>query len=242
MSHHPFARPSPITLSPATPGERKIRGEALIAEGRPLEAIPHLESAWKGNPGDHLLLLRVAAIQSWFHRDAELAATCRLARGFARGTRDAGIADAVAKSSSLRPPDDPTDRTATLALARSANELGKHYDNAGWFRMGRGIAEYRAGHDEAAAETLRATIEDGQPQISITSAFYLAMTLPRQRKGEETRQVLAEAISRMRPYPGDEANPLAGGDNHDDLILWMACKEATAVLKFHSDAASPSDR
>jgi hypothetical protein len=39
----------------------------------------------------------------------------------------------------------------------------------------------------------------------------------------------------MKPLPKDEQNPLANNANHDDLILWLAYKEAKAMLKF--DAA-----
>ena len=35
--------------------------------------------------------------------------------------------------------------------------------------------------------------------------------------------------------PKDENNPLAGDADHDDLILWLAYKEAKALIKF--DAA-----
>jgi eukaryotic-like serine/threonine-protein kinase len=238
----PFQQPSPIPISRLTPRERRLKGEALIAEGRTLDAIPYLASAWEANPRDDLLLLRVAALQAWFHQDAELAATCQKAREFARGTGDPGIADAAAKSSSLRPPDDPAYRAATLAFARLADELGKGTGNAGWLRMGLGIAEYRSGDDAGAVETLRALIGDGSSKISVTSAFYLAMSLSRQGQDAEARRVATEAISRMKPLPRDENNPLAGGANHDDLILWMAYKEATALLKLDAGAASPSGR
>jgi len=39
----------------------------------------------------------------------------------------------------------------------------------------------------------------------------------------------------MKPLPADEQNPLAGGADHDDLILWLAYNEAKAMIKF--DAA-----
>jgi eukaryotic-like serine/threonine-protein kinase len=234
----PFTQPSPITISLLKPEERKIRGEALIAAGRTLEAIPLLSAALERNPRDNGLLLRLAALQAWFHRDAELAATCARAYESARDTSDPVVADCVAKSCSLRPPDDPAYRAATLSLARSAVELGKGHDAITWFRMGLGIAEYRAGHDETAAETLRALIGHGDQQISVTSAFYLAMTLSRQGKDAEARRIATEAISRMRPLPLDEDNPLAGGANHDDLILWLAYKEARALLKLDADPDS----
>jgi tetratricopeptide (TPR) repeat protein len=234
----PFAPPSPLDIAQATPAERKIRGEALIADGRTIDAIPHLASAWEADPADNLLLLRVAALQAWFHSDAELAATCRKARGFARGTKSPLVAERTAKSTSLRPSDDRADRDATLALARAAVELGKADGSIGWFRMALGMAEYRAGHDEAAAETLRSLIENGTREISVTSAFYLAMSLSRQGKDAEARRIATEAIARMKPLPLDENNPLANGANHDDLIIWMACKEARALLKLDADPDS----
>jgi hypothetical protein len=205
----PFTQPSPLAIARATPGEKRIRGEALIAEGRTLEAIPDLASAWEGNPGDILLVLKVAALQAWFHQDAELAATWRKARQLADGTKDPLVAERTAKIGSLRSPADPADRAATLALARAAYELSRNSGDFGWFRMALGMAEYRAGHDEAAAESLRASLGDGNYLISVTSAFYLAMSLSRQGKDAEARQVATEAISRMRPLPTDENNPLA---------------------------------
>ncbi len=234
----PFTQPSPIAPDPRTPAERRARGKALIADGRTLDAIPHLTAAWEANPGDGLILLQSAGLLAWFHRDAELAAICRKARENAKGTRFPTIADCAAKSSSLRPLDDPTNRAATLSLARVAWELGKDHADKNWFRMGLGIAEYRAGHDEAAVETLRALIGDGSQLFSVTSAFYLAMSLSRQGKDAEARRVATEASSRMKPLPLDETNPLAGGANHDDLILWMAYKEAAALLKLDADPDS----
>jgi hypothetical protein len=35
----------------------------------------------------------------------------------------------------------------------------------------------------------------------------------------------------MKPLPGDENNPLAGNGTPDDLILWLAYKEAKAIIQ-----------
>ena len=62
----------------------------------------------------------------------------------------------------------------------------------------------------------------------------------RQGKKDEARKLAIEAAAKMKPLPADEQNPLAGGtywEWHDDLILWLAYKEAKALLKF--DAAAP---
>ena len=42
----------------------------------------------------------------------------------------------------------------------------------------------------------------------------------------------------MKPLPRDENNPLAGDANHDDLILWLAYKEAKAMIKFERGTAA----
>ena len=63
-----------------------------------------------------------------------------------------------------------------------------------------------------------------------TSGFYRAMSLSRQGKGEEARTIAAEATGKMRSLPKDERNPLAGGAEQDDLILWMAYKEAKNLI------------
>jgi hypothetical protein len=34
----------------------------------------------------------------------------------------------------------------------------------------------------------------------------------------------------MKPFPADDQNPLADKADHDDLVLWMACREARALL------------
>jgi hypothetical protein len=42
------------------------------------------------------------------------------------------------------------------------------------------------------------------------------------------------AAATMKPLPRDENNPLAADTDHDDLILWLAYKEAKAMIKFEA--------
>ena len=64
------------------------------------------------------------------------------------------------------------------------------------------------------------------------AAFYRAMSLFRQGKEAEARLLALAAVATMKPLPKDEQNPLAGEANHDDLILWLAYKEAKGMMKF----------
>jgi hypothetical protein len=65
-----------------------------------------------------------------------------------------------------------------------------------------------------------------------------------QGKPDLARKLAAEAAARMKPFPQDEKNPLTAagpdvpGDRHShQLILWLAYKEAKAMIQF--DAAPP---
>src|SRR6516164_2633916 len=72
------------------------------------------------------------------------------------------------------------------------------------------------------------------------AAFYRVMFLFRQGKTDEARKRAAEAAAKMRPLPADEKKPLAGGATYDDLIVWLAYKEAKALIGF--DGAPPPRR
>jgi len=77
-------------------------------------------------------------------------------------------------------------------------------------------------------EALNAAAEGGKnnPYLSGMSAFYRALSLFRQGKEAEARRLATEAVAKMKPLPMDDLNPLAMSASPDDLILWMAYKEA----------------
>jgi hypothetical protein len=179
------------------------------------------------------LLLKVAVLQAWFSRDKELAATRDRALTAGRPTKDPRIAERVAKICSLSPADGRT-QDAALLLARRAVELGKDDPYLPYFQMALGMAEYRSGHFPAADGALITATRLGGDNyvVSVTSAFYRAMSLFRQGNEMEARKVATDAVARMKPLPADEKNPLGVNDTSDDLVLWLACKEAKALLKF----------
>jgi hypothetical protein len=64
-----------------------------------------------------------------------------------------------------------------------------------------------------------------------TSAFYRAMSLFRQGQKDEARKLAIAATAKMKPLPKDNENPLADDATPDDLILWLAYKEAKAMIE-----------
>jgi hypothetical protein len=112
-------------------------------------------------------------------------------------------------------------------------DLGKNHNWLPWFEMALGMAEYRSGHFAEADAALIDAASGGKdnPRVVGTSAFYRAMSLFRQGKEEEALQLFIGATSKMKPLPKDETNPLTDRARHDDLIIWMAYKEARALIK-----------
>jgi hypothetical protein len=211
------------------------------AADRTREAVPYLAKASAANPKDTLLSLKVAALQAWFGQEKELAATLQRIRAYAKDTNDASTAEQVAKACSIRPSTDKTELDAALALARKGVQLDKDSKWRYWRLLALGMAEYRCGNYPAAVEALLAAANAAKagadnPMVTGIAAFYRAMSLFRQGKPDEARELAITTAAQMKPLPKDEQNPLP--DNvypWDDLILWLAYKEAKALIQF--DAA-----
>ena len=108
--------------------------------------------------------------------------------------------------------------------------------------MALGMAEYRSEHFAEADAALIAAATGGKddPRVVGTSAFYRAMALFRQGKTDLACKLATEAAAKMKPLPVDEQNPLQGGADHDDLIMWLAYKEAKAVIGFVELPSAPA--
>jgi hypothetical protein len=60
------------------------------------------------------------------------------------------------------------------------------------------------------------------------------MSLFRQGKPDEARKLAIAAAAKMKSLPKDQQNPFANGAYYDDLILWLAYKEAKALIEFEA--------
>jgi tetratricopeptide (TPR) repeat protein len=211
------------------------------AAGRTREAVPHLAKASVAKPDDALLFLKVTALQAWFGQDKEFADTSRRGLEWAKDTTAPFTADRVANGWCLLPSTDKAQIDAALALARKAVDLGgKGHPYLPYFQLAVGMAEYRGGHFAAADATLLDAAERGKntPHVAGPSAFYRALCLCQQGKEAEARKLATEAAAKMKPLPTDENNPLIGDVILDDLILWLAYREAKAMIRF--DDAPPA--
>ena len=63
-----------------------------------------------------------------------------------------------------------------------------------------------------------------------TANLYRVMSLLKQGEKDEARSLFTATAAKMKPLPVDEKNSLVDDANHDDLILWMAYREAKDSL------------
>jgi hypothetical protein len=223
------------------PEQKVLQAQAAadreIAAGRTADALGHLVIVSAAKPDDTALALKLAALQAWFGQHKELADTCARALESAKGTFDPRKRIELARICCLHPTPDPTRREAALALARKAVELLGQWGGP-VAKLTLGMAEYRSGHFDKADAALLAVPRAGP--VGGTAIFYHAMSLFRQGKEDEARKLAADAAAKWKPLPKDEQNPLAGGASADALMLWLAYKEAKALIQF--DAALPPEK
>ena len=229
---------TPVAAKLAHALDRKL-ATAYESAGLQREAVAHLAKLHAANPHNHTRLLKVACLQAWFRQDTEFADSCRRGLPFAKNVTDPQKAEQSSKACCLLPAINEAQLEAVLTLARKAVELGKDSPWLPWYQMSLGMAEYRNGHFAAADAALIAAAKcaNDRPdrdntQVARTSAFYRALSLFRLGKEKDARQLVTEAAVNMKPLPANEQNPLANGATYDDLIMWLAYKEAKDMIKF----------
>ena len=96
------------------------------------------------------------------------------------------------------------------------------------------MAEYRSGNDAAADEALLAAAKAGPTNrfATGTAAFYRAMSLFRQGKARRGPQAGDRGRGEDEAAAHGREQPAGRRCHHDDLILWLAYKEAKAMIKF----------
>ena len=98
------------------------------------------------------------------------------------------------------------------------------------------MAEYRSGNYAAAVQALRAAAAgwtEKLPSDGHVGVLPGDEPVPR-REEDEAWKVAIAAAAQMKPLPADEHNPLSRDASHDHLILWLAYKEAKAMIGFEA--------
>ncbi len=97
-----------------------VKAKLAEAQKPPPSGKEHLEQLAQvsvGHPKDTTFALKVAALQAWFGKDKEFAATRKRLLAFAKDTSDVITAERIARACSLLPSTDQAELEAALASA-----------------------------------------------------------------------------------------------------------------------------
>jgi serine/threonine protein kinase len=210
----------------------------LYSVTSPKKALPLLVEVSARVPKDIYVALRLAAMQVWFEFHHDYNSTRKRMLDWATDSQHAPTCEKVARLACMRPFEDSDTRNAAIFTARRAQSLDTESLYVPWVHMSLGMAEYRDGQYEKAAQNLATASRtaanmsrsDYRTTIKATAELYRAMCLFRQDQFDQAREVFSIAGQNMKPIPNDHENPLVDGANHGDLILWLAFREADQLI------------
>jgi tetratricopeptide (TPR) repeat protein len=219
--------------------------------GRAEEALRLLEECSAHRPDDSLVALKAATLEACFGREADHFTTCtRLVEMAERKPDDTNAAERAARAWCLRPSTNQAMLARALLLARHAVGLTTEQQQSARCHLALGIAEYRAGNEVAAEQALMLAEESAEestngkpkvrPYIEGTARLFRAMILLRHGKDAEAQSLFRTAAAEMPGLPVDDGQVLLNGPTQDDMIFWLAYKEAKALLQPHAPASSTS--
>ena len=148
---------------------------------------------------------------------------------------DGHVLDCTVKTCSLLPDGAGGDPVALDKIASGVWSTGsKDERNITWFRLLKGMSEYRTGKPgnlDAAVNWLTGALAPDLPHRTATAELYLAMTYHKLGRPDEAKKRLARAedrVARLTPRPG--VGDLAEGGIENWLICQTARREARAMI------------
>jgi tetratricopeptide (TPR) repeat protein len=222
-----------VELRPDDPKVYAARAQVRSRKGRFAEAAADYAAATRLDPTDHYSWY-VGAIAALYAGDmADYRAACRAMLSRFGRTTVPERADRTAKTCLLDPEvtADPAamatvQRLADLAVGPDTNKAHLPY-----FRLTKGMAEYRAGRHASAVTWLTKVRETAAYAGTAELAdIYLAMAYHRLGRGVEASASLDRAAAALRRYP-DPSRPAADLPDGPDLLApHIALREARKMF------------
>ena len=221
---------------PTTISAKNHLASAYASSYRLEEATEMLAKPAEANVNFAEISKKIAALLAWFDRDSDHAAFSQRVLMWAEDAENAPFLRCTAMLICLNPSSEPAHSAAALDYAKKAIELGE----SPWNPVTLGMAQYRNGQFAEAVESLtnpeNPELVGRTTRIKAIADVYHTMCLVQQDKLVEARAVFRSAEVEMPPFPADEENPLGGTEsNQDDLVLWLAYKEARAQIQLSEE-------
>ncbi|RBP36069.1 non-specific serine/threonine protein kinase/serine/threonine-protein kinase [Roseimicrobium gellanilyticum] len=241
-------------LEASVPDSRKVLGnrhldtsraisalaESFIKTGRYGDAFDLLNELEFEGSGFTFYAMKLRAMIAWSASGSDRAKFHQRLLQWVADTKSGYNAERAARLICLYPIDDLSMREEILAQARNA--VNPRENNKGhWprYQMTLGMAEYRSGNYPAAEAALTAAVEtasdvlNGQgSSVAMGASYYRVMCLFQQDRQPEAHELFTTTEAKMKPLPPEGKISLLDVDIHyDDIVLWLAYKEARAMLQ-----------
>jgi tetratricopeptide (TPR) repeat protein len=229
-----FARA--IALQPQRPSLLAARADALARSGRCREALADLSHALEMDPDEHFRWYVAACLSAYLGDATDYRPRCEaMLRRFGPTARQE-IADRTAKACLLLP--GAVEPTEAVSLADRAMAPPVPAQFRPWFRMTKGIAEYRAGRFAEAIEYLTAGREGMDPHRdaenfetgTATADLFLAMAHYRLGHADDARAALRRAAGRIDSNVPSAGRDYIGGALENWLICQTIRREAEEII------------
>ena len=211
-----------ISHGPADGNLYRNRGNFLCRAARFPEALPDFDKAIELNPADNWPWFLRGCVLAYSGQTDAYRAHCRAMLRQFRDTTDRGVADRTAKTCLLLP-DATGDLSQQLRLLDVVLTPGwETSDERAWFRLLKGLVEYRRGHHGEAVACLEGhgRAFGAYAPDRATSDFLLAMAHHRLGHAEQARSLFNDA----RQYVHRELPEAGAQDLSVGVENWLVCQ------------------
>ena len=207
------------------------RAKLRVRAGLFKEAAEDFDRALARDPKDHWIWFHRGCLLAYLNDEAAYREHCAGMLARFGSSHDSHVLDCTVKTCSLisGAGGDPAvlDKIASAVWSTD----GKDERKTSWFRMMKGMSQYRAGSYAAAVNWLTESLSPDLPHRTATAEAYLAMAHHRLGKSAEAAHYLARAedrVARLTPKPG--VGDLAEGGIENWFVCQVALREARALV------------
>jgi tetratricopeptide (TPR) repeat protein len=209
------------------------RARLRVRAGQFEQAAADFQRGIELDPADHWPWFYRGCLLAYLGEEKAYRGHCAQMLSRFGNSPESHVLDCTVKTCSLLPGGAGGDPQRLNQIANQVWAIGgKEERNEHWFRLLKGVAEYRDDSPERAISWLTSSLSPELPHRTATAYLYLAMAHHRTGNAAEAKEALAKAedrVTRLVPKPG--AGDLAEGGIENWLICQTALREARAMLK-----------
>ncbi len=216
----------------------RVRGDFLASRGRWTEAGTNLTRALELDADNYATSHCLAALLVYTDLDAYRAHCKKSAERFGN-TTDPVCAERIAKDCLILS-SSGVDRAIAAKMAETSIRAGSNHPWISWFRLVKGLSEYRQGRLASAAEWAQTALSDEGdcPQRDVEAYAVLAMALHQLEKPQAASAALVKALEIAKTKLPQLDSGKLGGLWTDVIFANLLLREAKELMQIQAPAGA----